>query len=557
MHAKLQFASLITLSLLSGFVLAIILAASYFTGNISWQILIGITILFNFIMWLAGPYISDFIYRIFYKIEFCDYEQIKQYPYAKFIKKVCDKHGIKVPKIGIIKDQNPTSFTYGSAPFNARLILTEGIFKFLNEKELEAVIAHELGHIVNKDFIIMAIASTLLQILYELYVIFARSRSRAASYPMDKKGEKKGGYLVIIGYAALFFYWVGSYGLLYLSRLREYYADEFSAKETGDPNLLSSALIKIAYGIASVPDTEKTAHLLNNARAQGIFDFKAAKEVGLIYQNAGNKKELIERSLLFDIVNPWAWVLQLKSTHPLTGKRIKRLCSLTASPAFNFDDIINKEVDKKKLWNNFFADFFVNYSPAFVILMTFLTIFLEWAYKIDYYASTLIIGLILLIIASIIKIRYKFPLNNFDEINIINCMADVYASPVKGKPVKLTGKAIGRGQAGFIFGEDMIFQDKTGLMYLNYESAIPLFGNLFFAWKKLESLLGKPATSAGWFLRGATHHLELYTFQSRTETIKSYVRFWTIVGLVINAVFWSFIIFLMLYFVFNLKSNFN
>jgi len=546
MKVKLQFASLLTLGVLSGFVLAILLAASYFLGYISWQIMIGVIILFNFLMWLIGPYISDFIYRIFYKIEFYDYEHIKQYPYAKFIKQVCDKHNIKVPKIGIIKDKNPTAFTYGSASFNARVVLTEGLFKFLNEKELEAVIAHELGHIVNKDFIIMTIAATILEVLYELYVIFTRARVGRSS----ASGEGKGNALIIIGLISLFFYWIGTYILLYLSRLREYYADEFSAKETGDPNLLSSALIKIAYGIASVPDTEKTAHLLNTTRVQGIFDFKAAKEVGLVYINAGRKKELIERSLLFDIVNPWAWILQLKSTHPLVGKRIKRLCTLTTSPAFNFDKIINKEVDKKRLWNNFFTDFLINYSTAFVILATFMLLIVEYASKLNFYVPTLISGLTLLIIFSIIKIRYKFPLNKFDETTVIDCMSDVYASPVRGKPVKIRGKVIGRGQAGFIFGEDMIFQDKTGFIYLNYESAIPFIGNLLFAWKKLKSLLGKPATSTGWFLRGATHHVELYRFQTDTETIKSYVRLWAVVGLILNVIFWSFVGFLILYFIF-------
>lgn len=131
---------------------------------------------------------------------------------------------------------------------------------------------------------------------------------------------------------------------------------------------------------------------------------------------------------------------------------------------------------------------------------------------------------------------------------MIDCVADIYASPVRGKPVKITGKTIGRAIPGFIFGEDMIFQDKTGFIYLNYESAIPFFGNLFFAWKKLESLLEKPATSTGWFLRGATHHLELYKFQTSTGTIKSYVMFWTVFQLILNILFWSFTLGLIVYF---------
>jgi len=150
MKLKLQFASLFTLGLLSSFVIVIILAISYFIGFISWGWMIGLTIFFNFLMWLIGPYISDLIYKWFYKIDFYDYEKIKDYPYMKFVKKICDEHHIKVPRIGIIRDQNPTAFTYGSAAFNARIVVTEGLFKFLNENELEAVLAHELGHIVNK-----------------------------------------------------------------------------------------------------------------------------------------------------------------------------------------------------------------------------------------------------------------------------------------------------------------------------------------------------------------------------------------------------------------------
>ncbi len=547
MNIKLQFASLVTLGLLSGFVLAIVLAVAYFVGDISWQLMIGITIAFNFLLWLLGPYISDIIYKWFYKIKFYTYDEIKQYPFGQFIRTVCDNHKIPFPRIGIIKDLNPTAFTYGSAPFNARVVLTEGLFKFLNKDELEAVVAHELGHIVNRDFIIMAIATTLLQLLYEFYVIFARARTRSASfsnYRLDKKAEKKsgGGALILIGYISLLFYWIGTYIVLYLSRLREYYADEFSAKVTGDPNLLSSALIKIAYGIASVPDTAKTAHLLNNTRAQGIFDFKTANEIGLAYQNSKGNTPLLQRVLLFDIVNPWAWIYQLKSTHPLVGKRIKRLSNLASVPAFDFSQIISKEVNKKRLWKNFFTDLIVAYSMSFSIIAFIIILALQFLYKINYYIPTLASFSILLIALLVIKIRYRFPLGRFQETDILSCMADIYASPIRGRPISLSGQAIGRGQAGFIFGEDMMFQDNTGIIYLNYESPVPIFGNLYFGWKKLEALLGKPATATGWFLRGSAHHIELLSFEAEDKKIKSYVRFWAVFGMFLNIILWGLLI---------------
>lgn len=533
MKIKLHLASLFTLFLLSGMVLSIILAASYFLGYISAYFMIIVTIVFNLVIWLLGPYISDIIYKIFYKINFYKYEQIKNYPYINFIKRVCDEHNIKVPKIGIINDLNPIAFTYGSASFNARIVLTEGMFKFLDEKELESVVAHEIGHIVHKDFIVMSIASTLLQLLYEFYFIFTRTNT---GYGLGKRGEKrKGNPLVFLGIVSYIFYCIGTYILLYLSRIREYYADEFSSNKTGNPNLLSSALIKVAYGIMS-STTDKSYRLLNESRTRGIFDFKTAKETALIYQNSKGNKNLIERALLFDIVNPWAFIYQLSSTHPLIGKRIKRLSSLTQKPAFNFESIIKKDVNKKLLWKNFLKDILIKHSTLLAIIFFMILIVIQHSYKLNLVIPLTTSFFVILIILSIVKIRYKFPKNKFTETNVINCMADVYASPVRGKPVVLKGRAIGRGRAGFIFGEDMMFQDKTGIIYLNYESIFPFLGNLMFAWKKLENLLMKPAETTGWFLRGSTHHIELYRFYSEGKTIKSYARYWMFIGFIFNAI---------------------
>lgn len=456
----------------------------------------------------------------------------------QFVAKVCKKHNIPVPKIGIIKDQNPTAFTYGSAAYNARVVFTEGLFTFLTPKEVEAVLAHELGHIVNKDFIIMTVASTLLQLLYQFYVIFTRAGGvRGRPIRMNKAGKKGGGgkgVLIGIGYISFLFYLIGTYVLMYLSRTREYAADEFAAYETGNANLLSSALIKIGYGIASVKDTDKTAHLLNSTRAQGIYDVKSAKNMGPIHHSM-SKKGKIENALLFDIVNPWAWILELSSTHPLVGKRIKRLCTFTTKPAFNFDRLIRLTVDKARLWKNFITDMIVKCSMLLTFIVFGILVGLQYAAGVNLLIPTGILFLVVLIAVGAINIMYRFPTNSFVPSTVLDCMADIYASPVRGKPVALQGKAIGRGKAGYIFSEDMLFQDKTGIIYLNYESAIPFFGNLFFAWKKLENLLKRPAQATGWFLRGATHHLELHRFTVGHTIIKSYVRFWSILGIILIA----------------------
>jgi hypothetical protein len=336
---------------------------------------------------------------------------------------------------------------------------------------------------------------------------------------------------------------------LYLSRVREYYADEFSAKKTGNPDFLSSALIKIAYGIAITPDTEKTAHLLNNTRSLGIFDFKASKDTGLIYQNSRADKKLMQRALLFDIVNPWAWFTELSSTHPLIGKRVRRLSSMARSSEFNFDTILASEkVDKGKLWSNFFSDFFIKYSVWIVTLLFIGGVTIQFFLGVNYYLESFIALFVIAVLLSVLRINYMYPMHGFKDTEVLTVMSDIYASPVKGRPVNLSGQAIGRGQAGYVFGKDMIFQDRTGIIYLNYEGGIPLLGNLIFAWKKLEQLLHKPSQATGWFFRGATHYIALRRINVENQAIKSYVRFWSI----FPTVFGLLILGAILFFIFNI-----
>src|SRR5262249_34662738 len=157
----------------------------------------------------------------------------------------------------------------------------------------------------NRDFITMTIASTALQILYQLYAACTRL-ARAAGSSRGKNNPA--GALLVVGIGALILFEIGQYMILFFSRTREYAADEFGAKSCGDGNILARALLKIGYGIAASPDTEKTAHLLRVTRGLGIFDIAHAKDVALVKANAGEDAGKVAGALLFDLVNPWAWL---------------------------------------------------------------------------------------------------------------------------------------------------------------------------------------------------------------------------------------------------------
>ena len=272
----------------------------------------------------------------------------------ELVHEVADQYGFTAPSLGLIPDRNPTAFTYGLLRSNARIVVTDGIFEFLNEDEQRAVVAHELGHIVNRDFIVMTAAGTLVQILYQVYAASMRS-SRGGS------SKNKGGQ-AMVGIAALVMYYIGIYLLYYLSRTREYLADAFSAEHV-EARHLAAALVKIAYGIVQVEDTDATQSLLQSTRHMGVIDVKNARYSGLEAESSGlQSPERASEAMLFDAHNPWARLIELNSTHPLTGMRIAHLGDIARQKAQPFPDYdlkaaaLRVRLDKGALWSQFWRE---------------------------------------------------------------------------------------------------------------------------------------------------------------------------------------------------------
>ena len=540
---RLFIASVFTLLLLSGFLGTIVFAFLFFEGMINAMLLVSLVVLLNFLLWLLSPKLSDIIYRYFFKAKWISLEELdrKSPSSARLIRETCRKYRFNIPRLGLVPDKNPNAFTYGSGRWNARIFVTEGIFHYLEDRNIAAVYGHELGHIKNRDFIVMTAASTILQLLYVMYIIGVKS-SRGS-------GRDRGGsYLALVGIVSYVFFWIGQYIVLYLSRIREYYADQFSAEETRDPDSLSVALLRIAYGILTNPDDDK---LVNTTKNMGIMNFQAAKGVGLAYYTAHENKDksLVEKTFLYDLNNPWAYVQELGSTHPLTGKRIRRLSRLSHGlgqrPTFDFEMIGRRHrVNKGKLRENFIKDVSVlvlPYLAAFGFPLAYLFGVVSGSFGLNI-LQLLSVWLILIGGATFARTVYRYPGKSPERASVIDLMGDVYASPVRGRRVILEGKFIGRGVPGFIFSEDLMLQDKTGLMYMNYQSWIPVLGNLFFAMSKLKDLIGTRSTAEGWFLRGISSRIDLGSMVSQGRTIKSYIKalgmFWSaifvILGLLIS-----------------------
>jgi heat shock protein HtpX len=242
----------------------------------------------------------------------------------KTVKEIADKSGLPMPKLATVPNNTPNAFTFGRSTSSATLAVHEGLLKQLNENEVKGVIAHELGHVKHKDYIVMTVLSALPLIAY--FIAEAALYAGAFSGGRRNSKDNSGAALIIIGVIAFVIYILTFLIVMRLSRLREHYADAYSAYVTGSPRELESALAKITYGLSLSPKAPE------GARAFYIEDPGAAKqeiqhimehkdEYDLDHDGVLDEREL-ELAMEKEAKSTWVQMNSLFATHPPTFKRI-------------------------------------------------------------------------------------------------------------------------------------------------------------------------------------------------------------------------------------------
>ena len=239
----------------------------------------------------------------------------------QMVEELAREAGVPKPEVGLSEINIPNAFAYGRSKRSGHIAITRPILGLLDRDELKAVLGHEMGHIKHNDMLVTAIVGLVPMICYYI----------ALSFMFSHNNENNAG--IIIGIVGYVFYLIGQLLVLFISRTREYYADEASVEYGNRPAALVSALYKLSYGAAKC-DSE-TIKDVNTARAFFVNDVNNAsrdlndfRQIDFDGDGSISDEELKELSQRNIDVSTSGKIMELFSTHPDSLKRVKRLSEL-------------------------------------------------------------------------------------------------------------------------------------------------------------------------------------------------------------------------------------
>lgn len=245
-----------TAFLLTALTLLLMFLGRAFGGQSGMMIALAIAVVMNFVSY----FFSDKIALAMYRAQPVTREEL---PRAyDIVERLTQKIGIPMPKMYVIPTESPNAFATGRNPQHASVAVTHGILGLLNDEEMEGVLAHELGHVRNRDILISSVAATIAGAITML-ASMGRWAMIFGGWGGGDREERGGGG----GIAALIMLILAPIAAtliqLAVSRSREYQADASGAHFTGNPYALASALQKLDAYSRRVPmqATPSTAHL--------------------------------------------------------------------------------------------------------------------------------------------------------------------------------------------------------------------------------------------------------------------------------------------------------
>jgi heat shock protein HtpX len=316
----LQLRLYLLIALLFSILYGVIIGIGYLLGlqgSNFYIFIIVFAVLLVFIQYLIGPKTVEWSMRV-------KYVEPNQYPKLfQMVQKLSERAALpNPPKIGVSQLQIPNAFAFGRTQKDARVCVTEGILQILDDDELEAVLGHELSHIKHRDMAVITLLSVVPMVCYMLYISFFWGG-------MFNRRRDAGG-MILIGFIALFLYFITNLLVMYGSRIREYYADLGSVELGNKPHHLATALYKLTLGSARV--SKKTlkqaegmkAFFLNDP-SRAMDEVRKIKDIDVDMSGTIDQNELMMLQTKKIRLTGSDKVLEALSTHPNMVKRIKQL----------------------------------------------------------------------------------------------------------------------------------------------------------------------------------------------------------------------------------------
>ncbi|RLG83486.1 MAG: zinc metalloprotease HtpX [Thermoprotei archaeon] len=275
------------------------------------EIVLFIVIAAYILQWLFAPYFIEAIYRV---------EPLRDPAYSNLIKgfnEIVKKNGITPPKLMVANIDIPNAFAYGSPLTGYKIAVTRGLLRSLPEDEVMAVLGHEIGHIKHRDTIVIMAVGLIPAIILWLGEYLVRW-GWLFGYYRARREESLAPYALLgLGVLFLIIGFLLNLGILYLSRLREYYADAHSA--TIIPNgarLLQRALARIMVNSGWL---RKIGYNLGKYNQLKMLFISSPDHVIMArYQDIDYIIENIKRQKV-------SILAELFSTHPHPAKRLRFL----------------------------------------------------------------------------------------------------------------------------------------------------------------------------------------------------------------------------------------
>ncbi len=281
-----QIKTVLLLGLLSGI---IIVLGGLLGGRTGIIIAFGMALIMN----VGSYWYSDKIVLSMYRARELAPEEA---PYLhRIVEELSHNAGIPKPRVCVVPEEAPNAFATGRNPENAVVAVTEGLMRLLPPEELRGVVAHEVGHIVNRDILIQTIAGVMASAIVTMANIFQFTAIFGGNRDSEGNGVNPIAALVMALLAPM------AAGLVQMaiSRSREYLADDTGAELCGQPLALAGALAKLGAASGRIPMRE------GNPSTEQMF-----------------------------IVSPMfahGSMANLFSTHPPLEERIRRLQAMAAS----------------------------------------------------------------------------------------------------------------------------------------------------------------------------------------------------------------------------------